>query len=289
MKKLLLLLSVVLLCSCGSNNDQTAFLEEFYNTLLKNGATMNIDDAIMNHCTPKFQKFLKNSYSEAGYEGDQDGYAMWEFIPQFETDGMGDKSEVKKVSALEDNWYKVEYFEQGEEGTMYIKFVEFDGTLKMDDITDVAPVIETAEAGEETSNEESVEGLTDFKAEIKEPDVFYYAILPNSEYPNMLLAFQPNKEDDNFGIATRTFADIHASKYNQDNIHYEYSIEGDMLILHSGEFKWEENGQSVKADDLRLKIIKMETGFMLKGTWKGHMYKFVRMYIDQFSKDDLIW
>lgn len=297
MKKLLLFLVIILLFSCGENNDQSAFLKDFYNTLLKNGAAMNIDDAIKNKCTPKFQKFLKDSYREIGYADDNDGYAMWEFIPEFENDAMGDRCEVKNVTALDDNWYKVEYLEQSEEGIRYIHFVESEGSLKMDEITSDEPVI-TKNESEDIKTESEVTDAADsdsetikkFKSLIKEPDVYYYAIVSDPEVPYMVLAFKPNKEDDNYGIATRTYADVHNARYRQNNVHYDYSIEGDMLILQNGEFKYEENGMPVKADGLRLKIIELENGYiMLKGTFKGELRKFVQMYISEFNKDYLVW
>ncbi len=112
------------------NTDKTEFLKSFYMDYIL-GGRKNFDEIAKDVCTPRLLQYLMDKYEWDCPEGD-----CYE-ISCFRTDNQdgSDENLVKSVTALEDNWYKVEYLDMGHKGTTKIHFVEDNGCLKMDEIS----------------------------------------------------------------------------------------------------------------------------------------------------------
>ncbi len=120
------------------NVDQSEFLKNFYlDYVLETDEPKNFEEIAQSVCTPKLLKFLQDSYEMECPEGN-----CYE-ISCFRTDNQDGnyKKAVNSVTALKDNWYKVDFIDMGHEGIKYIHFVEDNGVLKMDEISTDEPQV----------------------------------------------------------------------------------------------------------------------------------------------------
>lgn len=85
-----------------------------------------------NVCTPKLLQKLKDAYEYDCEDGEC--YATWLFKTNNQ-DGLSDVCEVKNISLEDDNWYKIEYVDMGNEGTTFVRLeIDNNWNVKMDEL-----------------------------------------------------------------------------------------------------------------------------------------------------------
>lgn len=299
------MLLVLTMVSCSSNDPESMIEHLYDDCILTVEARQATDFKKLGRemWTPRLRKYLNDDLRNITEPESDEDYAISPFISEWGGD-YGDNpgpSKFQKATYLGDNWYKVNYLYEGQEGESYILFVESDGKMKMDEVTCREPTI-THPASEENAAPEknknkkkekifasdSEKVLKSFKNLIKSDhivfDGFSSATYP---YPIIILSFKPSKEDDDMGIAVLTKFQMDRKSYNDHSISYTYTIKDGWLNLFSGDMKYE----TYHTDDHSFKIYSYapvnDRHIRLGGMYKGKYTEFDPYELPQ--KEQLMW
>ena len=118
---------------CSQLNSSQQSKEQFIKNLYSKYVFGSEDFAPVarKYCTQRMRKILSDAYDYDCY--DNECYAVWMFRSGVQ-DGPSNVCKVTNIMKQSNGWYLVNFIDMGNGGSVRIKFVDINGSFKIDDL-----------------------------------------------------------------------------------------------------------------------------------------------------------